>query len=89
MSFGLGSTESAEPLVRPAANERLKPEANRVGVRSGAGRGARLAQQALVDVQRLLHTDKYAIRVWQSHLQSGENRGSLNPRPLGYEANCS
>ena len=61
MSLGLGSTESAEPLVRAAANQRLKSEANGVGVRSGAGRGARLAQETLVDVQGLFHTDDCAI----------------------------
>ena len=61
MSLGLGSTESAESLVRAATDQRLQPESNRVSVRLDARCRLRLTQELLVDVQRLLHTSDYAI----------------------------
>jgi hypothetical protein len=52
MSLGLGSAESAEPLVRAAADQRLEPEANRLGVCLRTRSRLGIAQEPLVDMQR-------------------------------------
>src|SRR5688500_15366575 len=66
ISLGLGSAESAEPLVRAATDQRLETETNGLGVRLCTRSRLGLSQEPLVDVERLLHTDNNTISIWQN-----------------------
>src|SRR5262245_7200855 len=63
-STWLRAAERAKTLVGGTTDQCLETEPNRVGVRRGAHRRLRLAEELLVDVQCLLHTYDYAICVW-------------------------
>ena len=60
----LRASQRTQPVVRGAANQRLEPEANRLGVRLRGRNRPGFAQKVLVNVQGLFHTYNYAISVW-------------------------
>ena len=66
MSLWLRSTQTTEPLVRPAADQCLEPQANGLGIRPRARGRLGLLQEPLVDVERLLHTDENTILIWRT-----------------------
>lgn len=59
----LRSTKRPQPLVRTTTHQRLQTETNSVGVGLRADGEPGLAEQILVDVQRLLHTYDYAMSI--------------------------
>src|SRR5688572_12794189 len=61
----LRTPKRAKTLVCPATNQRLETKANGVGIGLGTRSRPGIAEQMLVDMQRLLHTYHYAILVWQ------------------------
>src|SRR5262245_47496146 len=60
----LRSAKNAKPFIGGVPHERLETESDGIGVRPRAARRPGVAQETLVDVKCLLHTDDYAICVW-------------------------
>lgn len=60
----LGPAKRTQTLVRPMPHQGLETEPDRVGICLRSRRRLGVAQEALVDMKCLLHTDDYAINVW-------------------------
>jgi hypothetical protein len=54
-------SKGAQALVRPTPDQGLQTQSNSLGISLGGARGPGIAQQTVVDVKGLLHTDNYAI----------------------------
>src|SRR5262245_13437842 len=58
---GIGATQSAKTLMSGMADKRLEPHPYGFGICGGSAHSARLLEEFVVNVERLLHTDDIAI----------------------------
>ena len=58
------TAQRSQTLVRGAAHQSLQAEPDGIGVGFRPGCRLGVSEETLIDVEGLLHTDKYTIRVW-------------------------